>query len=141
MEFRFCPSARQQVKLIQNQFLEAEGLPFQDLLTESMVRELLPPGFRWTGRFYSPLSTLLVFLWQCLSAGSCQEAVARRVAQCAADGQKVCSSATGGYCVARARLPEGLVKGLARRVGHGLHKRAREAWLWTLSSAKIAWVG
>ncbi len=105
--------------------------------SESLVQELLPPGIRWTERYYSPLTTLLVFLWQCLAKSSCREAVAKRVAQCVAARQQPCSYATGAYCVARTRLPENLVKGLARQVGLGLHKKALEAWLWKGRKVKV----
>ncbi len=79
-----------------------------------------------------------MFLWQCLAKSSCREAVAKRVAQCVAVKQKPCSYATGGYCVARTRLPENLFKGLARQVGRRLHKKALEAWLWKGRRVKVA---
>ena len=65
----------------------------------------------WRDRIYSPLVTLWVFLGQVLSADSCcRAAVARLLAHRLSQGQSPCSAETGGYCQARSRLPEALLR-------------------------------
>jgi hypothetical protein len=101
------------------------------------LRELLPPelvnraveqeGICWRDCLFTPLLTLWMFLLQELSAdGSCRAAVARLLALLAGqrggtpvDGEA--DPATGPYCKARKRLPEGLVSRLGRDSGRRLH--------------------
>jgi hypothetical protein len=50
-----------------------------------------------------------------------------------------CSSETGGYCQARKRLPEAVVKQLFRTTGKQLHQREMpEGWRWKNRSVKVA---
>lgn len=54
-----------------------------------------------SGRIYSPLVTLWVFLGQVLSQDhSCRAAVARLIAHRVSRGQRPCSAETGAYCQA-----------------------------------------
>ena len=87
-------------------------------------------GFR--ERIYSPLSTLVLFIEQVLSADhSCTDAVARGLSARAALGQTPCSLNSGPYC--KARAPAGGFSGTAGARGGGAVVRgsaARVALAW-----------
>src|SRR5436305_1998968 len=114
------------------QLVQADGLPFSDILTEDRVdRALEQEGVRWRDCLYTPLVTLAAFLWQVLSKdGSCRAAVARVLAWLVGEGQPPCTADTGPYCKARQRLPEGLLRRLARQTGQELHRQAPLPWRW-----------
>lgn len=93
---------------------------------------------RFRDRIYSPLLTLTLFIEQVLSADhSCADAVARGLSARVALGQAPCSLNSGPYCRARARLPLGLVEGLAREVGERLMSRQPRAWRWRGREVKL----
>ena len=67
-------------------------------------------------RIFTPLVTLCTSLSQILSDDhSCRDAVSRIIAHRAASGQAACSPNTASYCNARARVPLGVLRTLARR--------------------------
>src|ERR1700704_2100997 len=98
---------QQQLSFLKRQFLQDGGLPFSNVLSESVVTQALAAiDVDWMDRIYSPLVTLWVFLAQVLSADhSCRAAVARLIVHRIARGQKPCFAQTGAYCQARDRLP------------------------------------
>lgn len=110
---------RQQVRLLQRQYLQGGGLPFTDVLSEQAITEALSTiEGAWNDRVYTPLVTLCVFLGQVLCTDHlCRAAVARLLAHRLAHGQSACSSRTGAYCQARQRLPESFFSTTARHVG------------------------
>ena len=64
-------------------------------------------GYVSRATLYTPFTTIVTFICQLLGAdGSCQQAVNGLIAGLVAAGNSKCSSDTGGYCKARARLPE-----------------------------------
>ena len=72
-----------------------------------------------------------MFLGQTLSAdGSCQNAVNEAAVNRLASGMKTGSVNTGGYCIARQRLPQEMVCTLARQTGELLVTHTPEDWLW-----------
>lgn len=82
-------------------------------------------------RVFLPERTLSMFMAQALSADpACQNAVNAAVLQRIATGQPACSSRTGGYCQARARLPTQAVSTLARRAGQMVSAHMSPAWHW-----------
>ncbi len=54
-----------------------------------------------------------------------------------AQGQRPCSPKTDPYCKARGRLPESLLRRLARETGQALHRQAPGAWLWRGRRVKV----
>jgi hypothetical protein len=139
MDVRSSSSLRQQVSLIRSQVLQSEGLPFGNVLSEDVVERVAGKGDACEEPVYTPLITTLVFLWQCLSAdASCKDAVAKLMAHRVASGQDACSSNTGGYCVARKRLPESVLKDLARHTGRELDRQAKDEWRWKGRTVKVA---
>jgi hypothetical protein len=123
---------RQQVRFLQQQFLQEGNLPFTEVLTESTIKQSLTAvDMRWLDRVYSPLVTLRVFLSQVLSVDhSCRAAVARLIAHRVSQGQRVCSAITGAYCQARKRLPEKFFSNVACQTGRALDRQVDPQWLW-----------
>jgi hypothetical protein len=120
------------VSFLRRQFLQDGGLPFGNVLPESVVASALATIEKyWMNRVYSPLMTLWVFLGQVLSADhSCRAAVARLIAHRVSCGQRPCSADTSAYCQARKRLPEAFFAGVARWTGSALESRVDGKWLW-----------
>jgi hypothetical protein len=110
-------------------FAVADGLPFADLLDEDHVQRLADEeGVDFAGGaddVYTPAVTLWAWLSQCLAAAkSCVAAVARVLVLRVARDQPACSAATGGYCKARAKLPEGFLRRLTLEVGQAVEDQA-----------------
>jgi len=131
---RYCNQGRfrQQAEFLRRQFLQDEGLPFGDVLSEQIVTQALTAveAF-WKDRIYSPLITLWVFLGQVLSQDhSCRAAVARLISHRISRGQRPCSAETGAYCQARKRLPEKFFSEAARQTGCALDASADDEWRW-----------
>lgn len=131
---RFCNQVRfrEQVRFLKRQFLQDEGLPFGDVLTDDFVAQAMTAveGV-WKDRIYTPLVTLWVFLGQVLSADhSCRGAVARLIAHRLSRGESACSSETGAYCQARSRLPEKFFSVVTCLVGRALDAKVDPQWLW-----------
>ena len=100
------------------------------------MTEALSPAHR--ERLYPPTVALSMFMQQVLDAdGSCQRAVNGWAAQRAACGLSSCSTRTGAYCRARARLALSMISGLARETGRQLHARARPQWCWRGRRVKL----
>jgi Transposase DDE domain len=93
-------------------------------------------GFRQ--RIFSPAVILWTFLTQLLDPDhSCRAAVARLLAWRSAWGLAPCSTNTGAYCKARARLPEGVLAQLTRTTGRALEDQADRQWLWKGRHVKV----
>jgi hypothetical protein len=94
---------------------------------EAVQRAVEAEGVWFRECLFTPLVTLWTFLFQVLDAdGSCRAAVARLLALLAAPGEAGEDDdggepATGAYCKARQRLPEGLIARLAKEAGGKLH--------------------
>jgi DDE family transposase len=115
-------------------FLQAEGLPFADVLTADEIAQACADeqvAFGQTSRsFWTPALTLWAFLSQALADDkSCRQAVAGVVVYLAlswpADDLD-----TAAYCRARAKLPATVLCRLAMQVGRRLERGAPEEWLW-----------
>ena len=79
-----------------------------------------------------------MFLEQVPSAdGSCQNAVNEAVVNRLLSGLEAQSTATGAYCMARQRLPQPMVRELARRVTAGLDARTPAPWRWRGRPVKL----
>jgi hypothetical protein len=129
-----------QLRTLRTQFALTEGLPFADLLpAEKIDNALREEKVRWRDSVYTPLLTLWAFLSQVISPdGSCRAAVARVLAWLVSRDEPACSPKTDPYCKARQRLPEALLRRLARESGRTLQQQAREPWLWRGRRVKIA---
>jgi hypothetical protein len=125
---------------VRQQLRQGHGLPFAEHLPAELIHRTarrLGVGFRQ--RVYTPAVTLLTFLSQVLDHDhSCRQAVARLLAFRSARGLRPCAPDTGAYCKARARLPEGLLRALARDSGRRAARQAPPAWLWKGRHVKVA---
>ncbi len=91
--------------------------------------EALLPDHR--ERMFPPTETLSMFLAQALSTdGSCRQVVNDAMVKRVIGGLKPGSTDTGGYCKARARLPETMVATLAREAGGIVAEGAPSWWHW-----------
>ncbi len=106
-------------------FLLGGHLPFVPLLdVDDLAREGARHVGRTTERVYTPLVTLALFLRQVVDPDhSCRAAVEHLAAARAAAGLAPCSDDTGGYCKARQRLPEALIRALTTRTGEALQRQ------------------
>jgi len=130
--------------LVQHAFLQANDLPFRDVLTEEEIHAAFVAEDACFGEdkedIYTPALTLWGWLAQVMhaeKARSCVAAVARITALCVALGREPPSPDTGAYCRARAKLPERVLQRLVYTVGDGLESRVRADWLWLGRHVKI----
>ena len=80
---------------------------------------------------FGPVTTIWGFLSQVLSDDhSCRDAVSRVIAHRAASGLEPCSPNTASYCNARARLPTGVLRDLAKRTAGELQAGTPADWQW-----------
>jgi putative transposase len=124
-------------RLILVSFLQRPGLPFADVLTEESIQAAFDAeGASFADgddTIYTPAMTLWAFLSQVLfkdEQRSCVAAVARVVVLWVALERGPCSSNTGAYCRARAKLSETAIHRLATDVADGCEKQAGKKWLW-----------
>jgi len=92
---------------------------FFNELTSPGLLDILEDGLpAHRERLFPPATTLSIFMAQSLSPdASCQAAVNRHAIERTANGLSACSTHTGGYCRARARLPLPLVQSVLRHTG------------------------
>lgn len=89
-------------------------------------------------RLYGPLTTLMLFIEQALSADhSCQDTVAHGLSSRIALGQTPSSLHTGAYCKARTRLPLALPTRAAREVGEQMCASQPTTWRWRTREVKL----
>lgn len=82
-------------------------------------------------RLFPPTETLSMFLAQVMSADrSCQHIVNQAATQRLLTELPLCSTHTGGYCRARARLPLPMVRELARQTGTYVASQASGGERW-----------
>src|SRR6516162_10059252 len=117
---------------VRARFARDQGLPFADSLSERSIRDALNEhGVQYRDRLFNPVTTSWGFLSQVLSADhSCRDTVARVLAHRAASGLAPCSPHTASYCNARARLPTGVLRTLARQTAQQLEDGLPEGWRW-----------
>jgi hypothetical protein len=130
--------------LVHQAFLQAEGLPFSDVLSEQDVQQAFAEEnvcfAQDEGDIYTPATTLWAFLSQVLHAQrlrSCAAAVSRVIVLCVALGRRPPSPDTGAYCRARAKLPERVLRRLVYHVADQLESRADGDWLWLGRHVKV----
>lgn len=130
--------------LVQHAFLQANDLPFRDVLTEEEIHAAFVAENACFGEDDGDIYTASLTLWGWLAqvmhaekARSCVAAVARIVALCVTLGRKPPSPDTGTYCRARAKLPEPVLQRLVYAVGDGLESRVPADWLWLGRHVKI----
>jgi putative transposase len=116
-------------------FLRDDGLPFADILPATQIEQACRDegvAFGSTARsVYNPAVVLWAFLSQVLSADrSCRAAVLRVLVLVVTLERGPCSTDTGMYCRARAKLPTSLLRRLTYAVADQLQQAVPESWLW-----------
>lgn len=129
----------QQQRRITKHVQKADANHFFNLLTSPQLLDAVEaqlPEHR--ERQYPPTVTLSMFLGQTMSAdGSCQNAVNEVVVNRLVSGMHAGSVNTGGYCIARQRLPQEMVCTLARQTGKLLSTHTPKDWLWRGRHVKL----
>lgn len=120
------------VKNIKQKLAHSLGLPFQEVLPESVIGEAIrAEGITYRKRLFWPAVTVWMFLSQALDKDkSCENAVSRVIAWLSSQKASLPSSDPSAYCQARQRLPEGLFKRLFVGVAHRLQVRVSPERLW-----------
>lgn len=118
---------------IQSVAKNSDSYRFFNLLTGpeilSKVEESLPEVYR--ERQFPPTETLSMFLAQAMSEDrSCQKAVNDAAIKRIVGGLTPCSTTTGGYCLARQRLPLEMVSTLVRYTGERMNAQVPAQWRW-----------
>lgn len=112
---------------------------FFNLLTSSELLDFVEvelPEHR--EREYPPTQTLSMFLGQAMSFdGSCQNAVNEANVNRLLNGLSTAGSGTGGYCLARQRLPLEMIRTLARQTGVLLSSHTPRKWMWRGREIKL----
>ena len=128
------------LQAVRARFARNEGLPFTEVLTEASIRDVLNEHHvKYRDRVFNPVTTIWGFLSQVLSEDhSCRDAVSRIIAHRASNGASVCSPNTASYCNARARLPTGVLRALAKRTAQQLQAGAADEWKWNGRNVFIA---
>ena len=125
-------AAAQQQRRVRHHAARTDSRAIHGLLMDARlvdrVEAVLPPHRK---REFPPLETLAMFVRQCLSADrSCQQALDDAAVKGLLETGKPCSTNTGGYCRARARLPMELVHTLVRQSGRLVSAGAPRGWQW-----------
>jgi len=130
--------------LVQNAFLQAKDLPFNDVLTEEEIDAAFVAEDACFGEdkddIYTPALTLWGWLAQVMHADkarSCVAAVARITTLCVTLGRQPPSPDTGAYCRARAKLAEPVLRRLVYTLGDELESRVPADWLWLGRHVKL----
>jgi hypothetical protein len=126
------PAVEQQQRCVRRQVEGSDAYQFFNLLTGpelfDHVEALLPEHRE---RLFPPTETLSMFLAQALSADrSCQKAVDEAAVRRLVAGLDPCSTQTGAYCKARARLPLEMIQTLTRHLGREVTARVPAGWHW-----------
>jgi hypothetical protein len=127
------------VQILKQKFTSSLGLPFQDLLPESTIKEILQElKIKYRQRLFDPFVTLWAFLSQVLDTDkSCHNAVSRVIAWLALTDAEIPSEDTSAYCQARKRLPERLLQQLFGKVAQDLEKKISSEHLWCGRHVKV----
>ena len=124
--------AKIQRQRLQHYAVNTDAHQFFNILTSDelldTVETLLPEHRE---RQFPPTETLSMFIAQALNKdGSCQKAVNDWAVSRVVAGMKIPSTATGGYCRARQRLPTEMVSSLVRCTALCVDKQVPASWRW-----------
>lgn len=124
-------SVRQQILSFKRTVLQLPHLPFSDILSADLLKQLISASPRKRNRIFTPLVTLKAFISQVLSAdGSCRQAVSQVFAERVGQGKKANSICTSSYCKARDDLPLEPLIHAVKETGKTLHQQAHASWCW-----------
>lgn len=137
-------SADRSFELVRQSLLQSDGLTFADALTTEQIQQAFEAEGVSFGDNEEDASdgggivyTMGVTLWAMLSQAlftdvqrACRAAVLRVAVYYALLGREVCSTNTGAYCRARAKVTEGVVRRLAVGAANRCEAAIPDAWRW-----------
>jgi hypothetical protein len=120
------------VQILKDKFAKSLGLPFKELLPESVIGQALwELKIKYKQRLFDPCVTLWAFLSQVLDTDkTCHNAVSKIITYLTASGVEIPSTDTSAYCQARSRLPEKLLEKLFSQVAQSLSEKVTTEYLW-----------
>jgi hypothetical protein len=132
-------TAPKRVDILKDKFSKSIGLPFKELLPETLISEIISElKIKYRCRLFDPIVTLWAFLSQVLDVDkSCHNAVSRIIAHLVGLGVELPATDTSGYCQARIRLPELLLEKVFYKVVVGLEERVSEEYLGCGRNVKV----
>ena len=127
------------VKILKEKFTQSLGLPFEELLSESAIEQVMDElKIKYRRRLFDPIVTLWAFLSQVLDVDkSCYNATSRVITYLVGESQEIPSTDTSAYCQARARLPEQLLEKLFGKAAQSLEEKVITEYLWCGRSVKV----
>jgi hypothetical protein len=132
-------SISKQVEILKEKFTVSLGLPFRELLPETIIfQALATEKITYRQRLFDPFVTIWAFLSQVLDTDkSCANAVSRVIAWLASVNAPIPSDDTSAYCQARQRLPEKMLQQLFGIVAHNLENKTSVEHLWCGRHVKV----
>jgi hypothetical protein len=129
----------QAAEILKRQFSQSIGLPWQDILPESKLNDLLEAeGIAYRSRVYTPVVTLWAMIHQVLSADkSLRNTVKCITTWLAAAGVSPPAADTGAYSKARGRLSEELLQRLVPETAEALAQTVPEEQHWCQRRVKV----
>ena len=132
----------QSFRAVAQPFLQANGLPFADVLTAESIEKAFRDrdALFGQGHLYSTPIVLWGFLAQALQdskGASCAAAVENIATYMNQSDLPVPCGDTGDYCRARAKLDQSAVQHLTADTARRLEADVPEAWLWKGHHAKL----
>ena len=133
------PTRLSRVQIKGDKYSSSLGLPFQKLLPESFITDVLDEEeIKYRHRIFSPIVTIWAFLSQVLDSDkTCHNAVSRIIAWLAREGLKIPSEDNSAYCQARKRLPEKLFEKLFIEVGNMFESNTTPEQIWCGRHVKV----
>lgn len=127
------------VQILKDKFSQSLGLPFKELLPESVIRLAISElKIKYKKRLFDPLITLWAFLSQVLDTDkTCHNAVSKIIVHLAGEEVEIPSTDTSAYCQARARLPEKLLEKLFNYSAQNLEEKVTTEYLWCGRNVKV----
>ena len=127
------------VQILKDKFNQSLGLPFKELLPESVIRQALGQlKIQYKQRLFDPIVTLWAFLSQVLDTDkTCHNTVSKIIAYLAGEGLEIPSTNPSAYCQARSRLPEKLLKQLFGQSAQNLEEKVTVEHLWCGRHVKV----
>lgn len=127
------------MEILKEKFTKSLGLPFQDLLPESAIQQVLDElKIKYRCRLFNPFVTLWAFLSQVLDVDkSCHNATSRVIAYLVNEGVEIPSTDSSAYCQARSRIPEKLLEKLFGKLAQKLEEKVMSENLWCGRHVKV----
>lgn len=127
------------VEILKEKFTKSLGLPFQYLLPDSAIQQVLDElKIKYRCRLFDPFVTLWAFLSQVLDSDkSCHNAMSRIIAYLSNESVEIPSTDTSAYCQARSRLPEKFLEKLFGQTAQNLSEKVRNEYLWCGRNVKV----